>query len=378
MNRRKFLLGLGGISAMGTAGLIGSVNSLPLVDVFRQKKQWLVSACNDKQGNFFAAAFDLQGQLINKVPLPARGHEVIALSSKPGHALIFARRPGNYVLEVDFNTGAVVSQVSVSPEQRFYGHGALTDNDNILLTTENDYQRGKGVIVIRDRHTGQILEQYDSGGIGPHQLAMMPATNINDRQIVIANGGIQTHPQQARKKLNLTTMQPNLAYMDINSGKVVDSFALENKQLSIRHLAVSKKGKVIAGMQYQGVSTDEVPLAISHHGESQLQPLQADSNIWRNMKQYTASICINDAENCVAISCPKASLLTFWQLDNGKFISSHKLKDGAGLTLVDNAFIASTGRGRIIAQSNPLNNYIKMADFASLRWDNHMTVITSS
>jgi len=369
MNRRKFLLGL---------AAVGAVSAIPLSTIWAKNKQWLVSACNDKQGNFFAAAFDLQGQLINKVALPARGHEVIALNSKPGHALVFARRPGNYVLEIDFNTGQVVNQTNVSPKQRFYGHGVLTDNDKILLTTENDYQQGKGLIVVRDRFTGQILEQYDSGGVGPHQLALMPSTSADNRQIVIANGGIQTHPEQARKKLNLATMQPNLAYMDINNGKIVDSFALKNKQLSIRHLAVSNKGKVIAGMQYQGTSTNEVPLAISHHGEQQLQLLQADTNTWRSMKQYTASVCINDAENTVAISCPKASLLTFWQLDSDKFISSHKLKDGAGLALVDNHFIASTGRGHVVAQGDVNSRYQNKASFANLRWDNHMTAITSS
>jgi len=374
MNRRKFLFGL---------AAVGAVSALPLTTLWAKQKQWLVSACNDKQGNFFAAAFDLQGQLINKVPLPARGHEVIPLTSKPGHALVFARRPGNYVLEVDFNTGEVVNQVSVAPEQRFYGHGVLTDNDNILLTTENDYQQAKGLIVVRDRHTNKVLEQYDSGGIGPHQLALMPSTNnisnnmSNNRQVVIANGGIQTHPEQARKKLNLTTMQPNLAYMDLNDGKIVDSFSLENKQLSIRHLAVSNQGKVIAGLQYQGASTDEVPLAISHHGEAQLQLLQADTNIWRSMKQYTASVCINDAENTVAISCPKASLLTYWQLDTGKYLASHKLKDGAGLALVNNTYIASTGRGHVIAQKNINSAYQEKATFTDLRWDNHMTAIAS-
>ena len=186
-----------------------------------------------------------------------------------------------------------------------------------LLTTENDYQRGKGLIVLRDRHTQQILEQYDSGGIGPHQLAVMP--NSNENQIVIANGGIQTHPDHARKKLNLKSMQPNLAYMSLGAGQIDDKFTLDNRLLSIRHLAVSTQGKVVAGLQYQGTSTDEVPLAISHQGEAQLSLLKADINTWRSMKQYTASVCINSKNNTVAITCPKADLITYWQLDSNKF-----------------------------------------------------------
>ncbi len=372
ISRRRFLLGIGGI---GAVSVIGAVNTTAVSLFSSDKKQWLVSGCSDKKGNFFAAAFDLQGQLINKVALPARAHQVIAMNSKPGHALVFARRPGNYVLEIDFIHGEVVNHIAVSDGQRFYGHGALIKNDSILLTTENDYKNGKGLIVLRDRKTQQIMEQYDSGGIGPHQLAVMP--NSNGKQIVIANGGIQTHPQQSRKKLNVNSMRPNLAYMSLMSGQIEGKFTLDNKQLSIRHLDVSAQGKVVAGLQYQGASTDEVPLAISHHGEDKLSLLKTDNNTWRSMKQYTASVCINSKSNTVAITCPKADLLTFWQLDSNEFIASHKLKDGAGATLIDDSFIASTGRGRIISQNDPLKTYQIKADFDELRWDNHMTAISA-
>jgi hypothetical protein len=372
ISRRTFLLGLGG---SGVLGAVGAVSTTPISLLLNAQKQWLVSGCSDKKGRFFAAAFDLQGQLINKVALPARAHQVIPMKSKPGHALVFARRPGNYVLEIDFTRGEVVNHISVSDGQRFYGHGALIKNDSLLLTTENDYKNGKGLIVLRDIKTQQIIEQYDSGGIGPHQLAIMP--NSNEQQIVIANGGIQTHPQQSRKKLNINSMQPNLAYMALGTGQIEGKFELENKQLSIRHLDVSAQGKVVAGLQYQGASTDEVPLAISHHGEDQLSLLKTDNSTWRSMKQYTASVCINSKSNMVAITCPKADLLTFWQLDSNEFIASHKLKDGAGATLIDERFIVSTGRGRIICQNNPLKPYQVNADFNELRWDNHMTAISA-
>jgi hypothetical protein len=368
-SRRKFLIGLGAVSA------IGAVSTLPLTTFFNGTKHWLVSGCSDKKGNFYVAAVDLSGQLISKVSLPARAHEVIAIDSKPGHALVFARRPGNYVLEIDFIRGEIINHITVSEGQRFYGHGVLIKNDSVLLTTENDYESGQGLVVLRDRKSQQIIEQYNSGGVGPHQLAIMP--NSNERQIVIANGGIKTHPDQARKKLNIDSMQPNLSYMSLNSGKIEGKFELENKLLSIRHLAVSSQGKVVAGLQYQGASTDEVPLAISHQGEEQLQFLNADINTWRKMKQYTASVCINSQNNTVVITCPKADLLTFWQLDSNEFIASHKLKDGAGATLIADDFVASTGRGRIIAQENPLLPYQVKADFEDLRWDNHMTSIVS-
>lgn len=370
ISRRKFLVGLTSCTALG------AITGLPLTQFLSERSQWLVSAASDKKGNFFVAAFDLSGQLINKVDLPARGHDVSAIKSKPGHALVFARRPGEYVLEVDFTRGVIVREINVANDSRFYGHGLLVDNDNVLVSAENDYRAGKGAIVLRDTRTQQVLAKYDSGGIGPHQIALMPSSKSKQsHQIVIANGGIRTHPEQGRKKLNLATMKPNLAYMDLKSGKVIDKFELKNHQLSIRHLDVSDEGKVIAGMQYQGAYTDEVPLAIAHHGEESLQFLKADTNTWRSMKQYTASVCINSNQNLVAITCPKANLLTYWQLDTNEFIASHKLKDGAGAALAAGKIYASTGRGRIISQQEPLHAYQISADFKDVRWDNHMTAI---
>ena len=372
-SRRKFLLGLTSLGGIGAISSLNTFTDLPLTALFSAQQQWLVSCGKDKQGNFFAAAFDLSGKLISQIPLPARGHDVIAMPSKPGHALVFARRPGQFIFEVDFRQGSIVKRVNVESERRLYGHGVLIDNDRLLLTTENDYQLARGLIVLRDTTNYQVVGQYDSGGVGPHQLAVMP--NSNGKQIVIANGGIQTHPEHGRKKLNLATMQPNLAYMSLPSGKIEDTFELSNKHLSIRHLDVSSTGKVVAGLQYQGRPNDEVPLAISHHGEAQLSVLNAEQSIWRSMKHYTSSICINSDTNTVAITCPRANLVTYWQLNSGDFMTSYKIRDGAGVTLIADDFIISSGRGRIIAQQDPKQGYSIRGDFEPLQWDNHMNAI---
>lgn len=371
INRRQFLFGFG---ALGL-GAMGALNTLPFSSVGSKQKQWLASGASDNKGNFFLAAFDLSGNLLTKVPLPARAHEILPINSKPGHVLVVARRPGQYILEVNLKTGDIVDNISVAASNRFYGHARLIENDNVLLTTENDYQRGKGLVVLRDRKSQKVLEQYDSGGIGPHQIAIMP--NSNENQIVIANGGILTHPDHGRKKLNLNTMQPNLSYLTLADGKVQDSFQLDNHHLSIRHLDVSHAGKVVAGLQYQGASTDEVPLAVSHQGESQLQFLKADMTTWRSMKNYTASVCIHNTTNLVAITSPQAGKLTLWDLTTDEFITSHKLKDVAGIAVSETDIIASTGRGRTVSQKGSDKPYQIIKDFDDIRWDNHMCSVVS-
>ena len=175
-SRRKFLLGLTSLGGIGVISSLNTFTDIPLTALFSSQQQWLVSCGKDRQGNFFVAAFDLSGKLISQIPLPARGHDVIAMPSKPGHALVFARRPGQFIFEVDFRQGSIIKRVNVESERRLYGHGVLIDNDRLLLTTENDYQLARGLIVIRDTSNYQVVAQYDSGGVGPHQLAVIPNT----------------------------------------------------------------------------------------------------------------------------------------------------------------------------------------------------------
>ncbi|REL32193.1 DUF1513 domain-containing protein [Thalassotalea euphylliae] len=376
ISRRRFL----SFTAKGTAAIGTCAAAVGGGLIFSQStsaaQHWLISASTDKSGNHYAAAYRLNGELVSRVKLPARGHDIIEHPFKSGHAIVFARRPGQYFIEVDFNHGEIVKQVSPQAGSHFYGHGI--GNQQVLITTENNYQQGRGAIVVRDINTYQVLEQFDSGGIGPHQLAYMPG----NKHIVIANGGILTHPDLPRKKLNLDTMKPNLAYMELTSGKIVDSFELDNHQLSIRHLDVSEKGKVVAGLQYQGAKSDLVPLAIAHQGEASLQYLSASEAIWRRMNHYTASVCIDNAANLVAISCPRADMLTYWSLNDNSFIAKERFSDGAGLAMSTDGkgIIATSGKGQIlpIGQANNKASSQASVFVDGIKFDNHLGYLTVS
>ncbi len=351
------------------AGFIAS--NFGLFGCAKAKNSWFVSACSDKAGQHYVAAFDLAGNIISQIVLPDRGHDAIALPHKPGHALVFARRPGMFALEVDFANAQVVKQLTPDNDSHFYGHGIYWAKHDVILTSENHFSTGEGLIVVRDADSYQELDRYYSGGIGPHEIALMP----DNGTLVIANGGIKTHPDLPRKKLNLDTMEPNLAYMSLRSGKVLERYQLENKQLSIRHLDVSHSGKVVAGLQYQGVKTDLLPLVISHAGEDKLSFLSAQDSLWRQMNQYTASVCIDNENQLVAVSCPRADLITLWSLTDNSFISKHKLADGAGLTKTDQLY-ASSGKGYLTNEFLSVVSEHKITThFAELKWDNHLTHI---
>jgi hypothetical protein len=360
ITRRQFLLG-----ASGAIGLA----SLPLVFNTKVSESWLVSAFSNNQQQHFAGAFDAKGRLINAVALPTRGHGAVAHPLKPGHAIVYARRPGTFLMEVDFNHGQIIKQVNSTNGHHFFGHGAFSQDGKVLMSVENNFAKGRGEIVLRDSQTYQTLETYDCGGVGPHECKLMP----DGKTLVIANGGIATHPQSPRKKLNLDTMSPALTYLDLSNGKVIDHFRLANNQLSIRHLDVSSQGKVIAGLQYQGAKADQVPLAVSHHGQSSLNFLKADETIWQRLNQYTASVCIDEINNQVAISCPRGDLITLWDLKTDTFIKKVNMRDVAGLSMNNNQLIATNGKGQTAqVRQTPLQPH----HFNDIRWDNHLTTLT--
>lgn len=363
LHRRQFLVGAGTLA--GAAFIPGWLNAKSI------DSSWLVSAYSSSDKQHFAGAFNMQGQFINRVLLPARGHGAVPHPLKKGTAIVYARRPGTFLMEVDFAQGKITQHVTAAPSNHFFGHGVFSADGQTLISIENNFEQGRGEVVLRDSNNYQIIDIFDAGGVGPHQCCLMP----DGKTLVIANGGIKTHPDWPRKKLNLETMSPALTYLDLTSGKIIGQYRLENHQLSIRHLDVSAKGKVIAGLQYQGPKTNQVALAISHQGEDSLQFLQADNHVWRAMNQYTASVQINDASNSVAISCPRGNRVTFWDLTSNGYLEKVNLRDAAGLSLVDQAFVASSGKGTVIQQQTAIESPMKRLQFKDIRWDNHLTTI---
>lgn len=119
-------------------------------------------------------------------------------------------RPGKFSLVNDCMTGDEKARI-VSPKDRhFYGLGIFSSDGNLLFTTENDYEAGRGRIGVWVAQNDYIrIDEWDSGGIGPHDIKRLPETDM----LVVANGGIDTHPETGRTKLNIPTMAPNLAYI---------------------------------------------------------------------------------------------------------------------------------------------------------------------
>ncbi len=309
------------------------------------------------------------------LPSGWRGHQ-IATAPDGRYLVSVARRPDTQLLIQD-QTNNSHYFVDAEEGRHFYGHGIFSADGKTLYCPENDYENTRGVIGIYSvqenfRKTGE----WDSQGIGPHQIAWL---NQGDKTLlVIANGGIETHPDYPRIKLNLESMQPNISYLDLQ-GRLVDQVQPKHHQLSLRHLDVSVDGQVWVGAQFQGEVKDSPNLIYSHRlGEKELTQVQADQTLWPQLKAYIASVSCHSQTDTVCITAPRDNLVTLWQRSTGQLIQQMTLADCAGVCAHPTLphYFVSSGDGTLAAYDANNGKLIWQQRFAGIHWDNHLSWIS--
>ena len=232
VNRRALLGGAAG----GLLGFLG----LQAAAIRGHAGPLFVSCRADATGEHHVSGFAQRGDARFSLPLPERGHAMAFHPAQP-YMVVFARRPGRFAVVIDDDQGVALYRIDAARGRHFYGHGAFSPDGQILFATENDYESGQGVVGLYDARDGyRRVGEYPSHGTGPHELILMP----DGRTLAIANGGIRTHPDHGRAKLNLDSMTPSLVFTDMADGRHLDQADLPDAQhqLSIRHLGhVDKK-----------------------------------------------------------------------------------------------------------------------------------------
>lgn len=335
----------------------------------------LLSAARGIDGHDSIRIFSVDHAQELRIPLPARAHQVVPHPLQP-EAICIARRPGLTLQRFDYLSGHLLQEISPPSDRRLYGHGVFSPDGRRFYTTENDFNAARGVIgIYAVDENYHRLGELESGGIGPHQLGLHP----DGKTLVIANGGIQTHPKRGREKLNLETMQPNLAYIDRHSGALLERHTLSQPQLSIRHLDIGPSGQVALGMQYQGVDGELYPLVAHHHRGLPLQNCQASAQQWRTLSGYIASVLLLESANTLVASSPRGNRLYFWSLTENRLVSELTLSDTAGLArIANNQLVASTGQGILVRLEVRDGHYQELSrrQHPHTQWDNHLASLS--
>lgn len=338
----------------------------------RMPKRYVFSA-NDHNGNHYLSRLDQLLKTKVSHTIPFRAHDVLCLNNNS--IIGFGRRPGFFCTKVNFETGA--SQTIEAAEGRhFYGHGCLSADDSLLFTTENNFDKVQGVIGVRDASTLKPLGEFSSFGIGPHDIHLMP----DNKTLVVANGGIQTHPDFGRRKLNLKTMQPSLVYIDVATGNKLGEYRLDDHLLSIRHITLTVQGDVGVAMQYQGDIYRQQPQALvawqSKNGE--LVPFNVANDIIESCHGYMADLAYDPELQLLAATSPRGNCLMVWDITTQRYCYAVDVLEVSGIQFSkqQKVFLVSTAEGQLLSirAMRDRAQISVVAQYEMIKWDNHLVL----
>lgn len=310
------------------------------------------------------------GSILRQIPLQARGHD-IALHLPSRRAVAFARRPGSFAVAFDIDGLREPTVFSPADDRHFYGHGTFSADGRLLYVTENDDDQGRGVVGIYDVAARfRRIGEFESYGIGPHEALLLR----DGRTLAIANGGLDTTAETGRQNLNVTTMQPSLAFINVNTGDLIERHALHPSlhKLSIRHLAADARGAIWFGGQWEGDASDTPELIGSAGIGRAIKLITPSKSLAGDLKGYVGSMSATPDGEIIAASSPRGGRIVYVNAADGHVCGEQILPDGCGIAgLGEHRFAATSGLGvfRIEGVSAPLLTEKKLADIA---FDNHL------
>lgn len=353
LERRAFLAGAG---AAFIAGL-----SPRSADAFDRSEMLFATAYMDQGGTYGFALVTQDGELVHHEAMPGRAHG-FTWSAKAGRAVAFARRPGTFAIAFD----PLRKQAPVlfhAPEGRhFYGHGVFSAKGDKLFAAENAFEAGIGKIGVYDVRGGfSRIGEFDTFGVGPHEIIMMP----DDRTLAVANGGIRTHPDFGRAKLNLAEMRSTIVFIDSRTGDKRAAFEVngEDHRMSLRHMVPGHDGSLWIGGQYQGDALAPVSpvLRLGHDGD--LLPVELPDDAGATLSDYVGAVAISPDGRLATFSSPKGGGYVTIDVTTRMPIAQITQPRTSGVAASAAGVIASSEHGRIGKTGHPLH------------WDNHITAI---
>ncbi|GGK31875.1 DUF1513 domain-containing protein [Salinarimonas ramus] len=362
IDRRSFLAGIGAAAALALSGGSARAGS-PAV---------YVACARAGDGSQRVCGFTGEGRLLFSTALPERGHDVAA---RPGsdELVVFARRPGDWMAVVERGSGRVTRVVLAAEGRHFYGHGAFSADGRVLWATESRIETGAGVLGAYDCAAGYArIGEVETGGIGPHDLAFLPGTD----RLVVANGGIRTHPETGREILNPGALAPSLAVLRPESGEVEEVVELgpDLADLSIRHLAVAGDGATVFGCQYAGDPLAVVPLVGVRETSGRVRLLEMPEDDLISMENYVGSVALDPSGAILCATSPHGSVAAFFERASGRYLGRRRMSDVCGAAPGDVAgtFLVTSGNdGVAIARVPPGDLADLGAELAGMVWDNH-------
>lgn len=374
IDRRHFLIGtalsLASVSASRAfAGVLDTVAGNE-TDVAAGD---MVAACRRPDGSYSVVILSLDGSIVRELPLEGRGHD-IAVDRATGETVVFARRPGSFALAFDIHARREPVLFTTPANRHFYGHGTFSRDGKLLYATEHDNETRAGLIGVYDARGGyRRIGEFPTYGIGPHEAILMS----DGKTLAVANGGIETHVETGREKLNLDTMEPSLAFVDVTNGRLIGQHkqSRDLHKLSIRHLAEDASGVVWFGCQWEGADADTPDLIGCAGLDKPLRILAPPKPMGATLAGYIGAVAIAGNGRLLAASAPRAGRIVYVDTERSVIVGETLLTDSCGITgASDDSFAMTSGMG-VVQVDAPDHTHLATTTFPGRSFDNHLRII---
>jgi len=364
VDRRALLAGAG---AMLLAGLAPRAAA-----ALASNEVLILAPAMRADGDFAVMVLSERGETIREIALPARGHD-LAIHSASGRAVVFARRPGTFAVAFDVRDRTAPQVFVARPDRHFFGHGAYSADGKLLFATENDFAASEGVIGVYDATDSyKRIGEFAAHGIGTHEAILLP----DAKTLAIANGGIETTPDFGRQELNIPTMDPSLAFVDLDGGLVAQyRLPAAYHQLSIRHMAVGSDGKIWFGTQWAGDPLATPSLVGRASLEGGLDLVTIPERELNQMRRYIGAMAASRDGTLISASAPRGGHVVHFSAESGRYVGRTAIRDSSGVTgYQEKSILASNGEG-LILEAGAHSGGREVAKKLGIAFDNHLRVV---
>ncbi|MCA8933444.1 MAG: DUF1513 domain-containing protein [Rhodospirillaceae bacterium] len=381
LTRRGFLAAAAATAAVGTGPAAATVEATGDAGAAADAdlaRLTLFGTAQDGAGTDGIMVADVAGGQHLAATLPGRGHGV-AVSPDGSLAAVTARRPGTFAAAFRPATGEVVARFATPADRHFQGHGAFSRDGRLFLATENAFEIGEGRIGLYDATAGFArVGELPCYGVGPHEMVRVDGRDA----LVVAVGGIRTHPATGRSGLNTDVMRPLVAVVDASSGERLAEHRApaELHQLSLRHLAVRRDGYTAVVGRWEGHPLERPPLILAGSLQAGLRPVALPDEAVERLANYTGAVCFDGGGRYMAVSAPRGNVCAVLAVDGeGTPVLRRMLEipDVCGLA-------PGPGEGEVFLTSGRGQLYLYRAEEDRLEelsgpsaqlshWDNHIT-----
>ena len=236
---------------------------------------------------------------------------------------------------LDLETRAVQRTISCAPQRQFYGHGAYAPDGSLLFCTETDVRDGRrGYITVRDGNTFEILGDFPSHGLAPHDCRFA----LDGTTLIVAHGG---------SGAGRDADPPGVAFVDVRDGKALDVVPMPSPHLNAGHLDLTDAGDLaLVSAPREGYDPARACGGVSlRPAGGAFSTMLAPEAVVKALIGETLSVAIHPESRVVGATTPLGNYVTFWSLDTGALVHTLRVPNplGIALTLDGDAVLINFG-----------------------------------